>query len=845
MLTKSFRLLDIKDLENTLSSFDALNSSFDTFVQIFLSYKDRKIATKIAQTIKTHFPNSVILGITASAGIMGENIYENTIISITNFKSTKIKIIKSPTNTSPALLGDEMGKNISSLDLKLVFAFSCDTFFNGDSFLNSLQKHIKTAGLVGGYASLGTSSTPPFMFDENEIFYNQICLVGLYSTSLKVQIEKSFDWIPIGKTFTVQETKDNYITKIDGIKPAKLYEKYLGKEFSKHFPSSSILFPLIFKKDDMDIGRVAVGVNNDEYMFQTHIEPNTKVQFGIGHHQKMIENAQEICDNVKKSYDNIFVYSCVMRREFFVGNSIEQEIKCFNDLAPVSGFFTFGEFFKKPNLNAYFFNETMIALMMSEEDVERKTPPKKHAKKDNIYVIESFSHLLNQVAKENETINKQLSQTVKQQTKELQDSNEKLLKELRTDYLTQLGNRNYLMKTIESKQTNWLMLIDLKNFNTINDLYGDKVGDLFLINFAKFLKQKTSLNAYAYRLYADRFALLCTTDNEPLAPKILATDLIRTMQTSSIFVDLEDERLEFHTLINIGYSENENKELLSKEADMALKYAKKNHINFVKYSSNLNIEKVYKNDILVVSKVKQAILEDNIVPYFQPIFTQDKIYYECLVRLIEPDGKVLSPALFLDVIKSTAHYQELTKIMIKKSFLKFSDIDTSFSVNFSYIDFQNQQTREFLVEQIKRYKVEKKLIVEILETEDIQNKQMLEIFLMSLRQMGVRIAVDDFDSGYSNIVHLVDLAPEFVKIDGSLIKNIDHDIAAQKIVKYTLDLANAIGAGVVAEYVHSSFVYETLKHLGINSFQGYFLGAPKDELLSPNSSTSSIRINPA
>jgi EAL domain-containing protein (putative c-di-GMP-specific phosphodiesterase class I) len=95
-----------------------------------------------------------------------------------------------------------------------------------------------------------------------------------------------------------------------------------------------------------------------------------------------------------------------------------------------------------------------------------------------------------------------------------------------------------------------------------------------------------------------------------------------------------------------------------------------------------------------------------------------------------------------------------------------------------------------------------------------------------MKALGVRIALDDFGSGYSNFSYLMELKPDFIKIDGSLIKEIDTNNNSYIIVKTIANFSNELNIDVIAEYIHSKEVYEKTRELNITGFQGYYLGEP-------------------
>ncbi|MCD6172973.1 MAG: EAL domain-containing protein, partial [Sulfurimonas sp.] len=304
---------------------------------------------------------------------------------------------------------------------------------------------------------------------------------------------------------------------------------------------------------------------------------------------------------------------------------------------------------------------------------------------------------------------------------------------------------------------------------------------------------------------------------------------IQNISATAIDANVDGFSIKVNLSVTISIVHNSDNNNFLECADMALNYAKSTHQLLLVYSDDLGLKKKYLDDLKAVEIVKKALIEDTIVPFFQKIIKKDTITYECLVRILE-DGKVISPFFFIDAIKKTTYYHELTKVMIKKSINIFKDRKESFSINLSYEDISNRDIIEFIKEQLATTNIASQLIFEILETESIENFSVVRDFIMNMRSFGVRIAIDDFGSGYANFSHLIELKPDYIKIDGSLIKNIDKDINAFILVKAITTFSQEMGIKVIAEYIHSEDVYKKVQELDIYGYQGYFFSEPLPEI---------------
>ena len=210
--------------------------------------------------------------------------------------------------------------------------------------------------------------------------------------------------------------------------------------------------------------------------------------------------------------------------------------------------------------------------------------------------------------------------------------------------------------------------------------------------------------------------------------------------------------------------------------------------------------------------------------------TGKKDKYEALVRLIDEDGEVISSFFFLETAKSTRQYACLTKVMIEKTFQTIGDQDISISINFTVEDIRDSKTIKFFKEKLNEYQVAKKVIVELTESEDIENYSEVATFIKEIKDLGCRVAIDDFGTGYSNFTHLIHLNVDYLKIDGSIIQNILKDKNAEIVAKTLVDFAKQLGIETIAEFVDSEEILKKVTEIGIDYSQGFLLGKPQSTL---------------
>lgn len=235
--------------------------------------------------------------------------------------------------------------------------------------------------------------------------------------------------------------------------------------------------------------------------------------------------------------------------------------------------------------------------------------------------------------------------------------------------------------------------------------------------------------------------------------------------------------------------------------------------------------------LFMTNLIREAILHDRIVPYFQPIRdnrTKKIQKYEALMRLSDQDRNIYVPGQFLDIAKDNYLYLQMSQIMIRKVLELFQQRTESVFLNLSAYDIGSKGNRTFLYEMLHILPPEarERITFEILESEKVQDFNELVTFLNDVRKLGVKIAVDDFGAGYSNFTAIIRMNPDFIKIDGDLIIDCDKDPVKQICLQAITDIARDIDAEIIAEHVKNSSEQETVESINIEYTQGYYFSKP-------------------
>jgi len=411
---------------------------------------------------------------------------------------------------------------------------------------------------------------------------------------------------------------------------------------------------------------------------------------------------------------------------------------------------------------------------------------------------------------------------------ELVENREKLVSSFQTDMLTGLGSRVKLLSHIKEEQKATLALIDISMFSEVNDLKGHAFGDKIIIECSKRLFESEVFGErLLFRVHADVFAVLSYIKNEKEL-EIAVKEFMSEDAKRAYVIDDEELLITYNAGIAEGCGE------ILAWCEIALQNAKNSKDSHaVVFASDENSIAKFKENLVWTSKINKALDNDGVEMYYQPIYNyhEEKIEkFECLMRIVD-EGKVYTPYRFLDIAKKTKLYPRLTYRVIEKSTAAFAKNSFEFSINLTIDDLLNQGLIAFLLERAKLHGVLSRMVVEIVESEEMQNYEEILSVIKSLKSYGVKIAIDDFGSGYSNYEYLSSLQADYVKIDGSLVKAICKDEKVRSVVSSIVDFARKYDMKTIAEFVSDEMLDKEARALGVDYAQGYYYGEPQALLL--------------
>ncbi|WP_270566911.1 EAL domain-containing protein [Clostridium beijerinckii] len=410
------------------------------------------------------------------------------------------------------------------------------------------------------------------------------------------------------------------------------------------------------------------------------------------------------------------------------------------------------------------------------------------------------------------------------------------------DPLTELPNRKMMLERLnlllEIENNSFAMLfIDLDGFKSINDNYGHQLGDKVLKNVADTLKGIISDNDTISRIGGDEFVIIATNIKSTTYVKEIAERIQKALNTPFIY---NGEALSVGASIGISIFPEHGKDTdtLIRKADIAMYEVKKNGgYNYALYSSKINDEFLDKIDIK--EKLNKAMKNNEFIIYYQPIISlrsMKVLYSEALIRWKQGD-KIISPAEFIPIAKSVGEIIPIDNWVLENAckqceiWNELGGNEFSISVNVSYSQLKQSEFVSMVQSILNHYSIQARCLnMEITEDEAMEDFGTIIGILEELRKIGIRVSLDDFGTGYSSLSYVNRLPIDMIKIDKSLIANLEKDYKSVMIVRSIINLGHSLSLKIIAEGIETQEQFRILNELNCDYIQGYLIGKPMEAL---------------
>lgn len=370
---------------------------------------DSEYIAELVDSLRTLLPDARIIGVTTAGEIFeGRILKKKTVISFTIFEKASIKTILVESNVDEYGMGESVTQKIVTKDTKLILLFSDGLFTDGYEIIRSIHDYDREIIVCGGKAGDNEIFQTTYVFTEEGILTKGIAAVSISGKEIQISTQSSFYWSAIGRKMKITKAVKDRIYTIDEIPAIEIYKKYLGVDITRNFPRLAVEFPLILKRDGMEMARVPQEAYEDGSLkVLGDIYEGEEIRFGYGNVNMILSESAEVVKRFSsQAIDLFFVFSCYVRKKF-LQNRMALEIEPLNGIAPNYGYFSYGEYLATACSHGVF-NVTTQMVGISEYTDDRRSgfSVSKHAFNSkscgnrDLDLIQVFSNLSNQTIKE-------------------------------------------------------------------------------------------------------------------------------------------------------------------------------------------------------------------------------------------------------------------------------------------------------------------------------------------------------------------------------------------------------------------------------------------------------------
>ncbi len=475
-------LLSIRDKVNAVPKNHVL-------IQIFSGVAQRQINQLLESEIKALFPDIALIGSSTEGEILGAQISDDQIIiSVSLFEHVTVKTLHF-SDDDLVTRGNKIREQIAKHKAKVavIFSTSIDNgkFVNNSELIEEISKGNESVVYCGGQAGIDESLSDTYVFTQDVVLNKGTVIALLEGDNLQSLRFRNDGWIPVGRKMQVTRSLGYRAFTIDNKTIRELYLHYLGVELDlSNLQHPALQFPLMCERDGVLVKVLPTHQYPDgSYDFTNKLIEGETVRFSFCDITQLEAEAFKIRSQFEAHQpEGIYIYSCGGRKKL-LRNLVTIDTQGLDVVTNTAGFFTSTEFFTARDMRTHCLVQNMTILGLSEST--------SNSKPVTVDIIPKRINASNQFS----TI-RILTKLISQTSKELEESNNKLLEMVKLDNMTGLYNRNHfdhvlkdeLKRHHRSKEPLSLILLDIDYFKQFNDVYGHVAGDNCLAEVGKVIK---------------------------------------------------------------------------------------------------------------------------------------------------------------------------------------------------------------------------------------------------------------------------------------------------------------------------------------------------------------------
>ena len=840
----------------------------DVLIRIHTAIHAEDEAVDLARYIATLCPGAHIFGTSTSAVIgWGKLVQNQCLISVTQMAQGRIRTALLPTFEDndlpipPDVLSERVRDAVITEDTKLMLTFLTAKYLDIYSFVEQCNTCFPGVQMIGGIANTSDINLRKFLdsgfvFNENGWTNKGIMVASVSGESVESFSSYATGAQAIGKEVEITDTFRTCILSIDGRDAAKEYLVGVGDALKKR-PELTNLFPYVYSNasdipilvrfsENQSISEVfdaSSPLNAAAYAAHSGIDCHTRREMINANHnvtvgkklkrafiydRKVIADNRALFRHVEnfEKAETLFGYSCIARSMIY-SNCVKWELSAYRN-SNLCGCITEGEIAHADGRNT-FANCSFVVCAIGEAPATQEYNPYAFSHTDSL-VADNQQLLTYLYDIENEFAQTEHSTAADSLKTFVRDCELKLLYSENED----IPNAAALNMDIKLKGFDRICMINVFDISSMETVFSQHLINLtyrnYITNCLRFARENkyTMYLINGWQIAIGAASYMVALSEFVSSMKALQRKLFEASEgyiaIVPMFCVIDDCTVD--NLYPAYYSARV--EMMQKNAQFYTRDA-----NYGQLDEDSIRERYH-----MVNVINYALSHNKVVPYYQGIYdnTEHRIHhYEALMRLEDEKGEVYFPGSFLDVARSYGLlYDSMSKIMIRSVFEKFRSIeDTSVSINVSIRDIKNAEIVEMIYEFLSTAKYPEHFVFEILETEDIDDYDVLMAFVDKLHTLGAQIAIDDFGSGFSNLQHIARIHTDYLKIDGSIVRNCCEDEECENLIALVADWKklSVRQFRIIAEFVETGEIQAMLQKYHIDYSQGYLFSKPAPDIL--------------
>lgn len=719
-------------------------------------------------------------------------------------------------------LGEELVQKISSYDHGFLLIFFPLVYSKIEEFVDTINQSGLSVRMLGGAAYMedaegNARADLAYVIDEEGASSSDVTFACIAAPGFHVYGDYVCGFEEVGKQSLIR-SNGCYIEEVDHMRGAEWYSSQLGEENLNKDPALAHVFPVV-KRDGKGIAYYVDYVLEDgRYQLKSfgELKSGSEISLGYFHPQKIFDQVSEVMRNVEQQpSESIFAYDCQSRMSL-LHNCARWENDNFST-TNISGALLSGEISSRNGENLYA-NYTFVLASLSENEDSHFMLGKldvgsvQELQEDNVQMLNYL--LVN--------ANKHLSEELVEQQSRMQDA---------VFFNSAMGLDNQLKYPFDKdrKGLDKTAVLILNNEKMFRLFSGVTETYNFLKESYHRMQQKFSTDGLYFYSYNDT-SLLLAADSQITEDAFVK--LVDEIQAYLNTFEYEEMQLSYTAAI-----------LLSAEdalhcLETALHYAKIHKLSRIRFDEIGDDLKKEQEDIHVLWVVREALLHRRVMPFFQEIHNNNgssKRMFESLMRLYDEDGNIYYPDHFLPIAKEYDLYESLSELMVKTVLEMFEDKDIRVTINLNVQDIYNRNMIQIIFEKMKSVPHPENYVFEIVESEEIKDYEYIKQFADRIHECGGKVAIDDFGSGFSNLLHIMNIEADYIKVDGAIVRTITTDSHCRDFIEFINGWCKKAGQEVICEYIENEQIQNIMEEIGVCYSQGYYFSkphkwGPEDEL---------------